>query len=481
MKPILPERSAAQSAEVRRLHRDAWLIVLGIGCAIILFGNVLGIGPWWLASVLGLWMIAYGIFVQRTVDDADVPGDTKGDSIYYLGLLFTFAALVAALITFDWGAPGSGAGGTIGSIRNFGIALLTTIVGLAGRVWFTMSQESPGDLVDATRSELEETVARMKESLDRARDDLDIMAHKFRDSSAGLGKMAETIAQGTKKTAESYDALDEYAGCIASATQSLTREMDQLSAVCRASDGALTALQGQAHALGERFDAVRAGLDDHLGRAQSQLDIAEATLVRIGEAAGPAAERFDAIVRGVEGTDAVVSALGKTLSGVKRSADRAQDALAGIADAVDGHEVLPLWKEAVDQLHEGTRGIRGIGERATAMNAEFDGLMTSVKAASDGLARLPETAGTLLKEEVRKAAAAGEFVVPSGRPPVTRSDRIGQAKAALRRTTEGATAGARRATAGATAGAKRATAGARRATAGARRALTRLAGFRRRL
>ena len=437
-------------------------------------------------------MIAYGIFVQRTVDDADVPGDTKGDSIYYLGLLFTFAALVAALITFDWGAPGSGAGGTIGSIRNFGIALLTTIVGLAGRVWFTMSQESPGDLVDATRSELEETVARMKESLDRARDDLDIMAHKFRDSSAGLGKMAETIAQGTKKTAESYDALDEYAGCIASATQSLTREMDQLSTVCRASDGALTALQGQAHALGNRFDAVRAGLDDHLGRAKSQLDIAEATLVRIGEAAGPAAERFDTIVRGVEGTDAVVSALGKTLSGVKRSADRAQDALAGIADAVDGHEVLPLWKEAVDQLHEGTRGIRGIGERATAMNAEFDGLMTSVKAASDGLARLPETAGTLLREEVRKAAAAGELVVPPGRPPVTPSDRIGQAKAALRRTTAGATAGARRATAGATAGAKRATAGAtagakratagaRRATAGARRALTRLAGFRRRL
>ena len=466
MKPVFPERSAERSAEVRRLHRDAWLIVLGIGCAIILFGNVLGIGPWWLASVLGLWMIAYGIFVQRTVDDADVPGDTKGDSIYYLGLLFTFAALVAALITFDWGAPGSGEGGTIGSIRNFGIALLTTIVGLAGRVWFTMSQDSPGDLVDATRSELEETVARMKESLDRARDDIDIMAHKFRDSSAGLGKMAETIAQGTKKTAESYDALDEYAGCIASATQSLTREMDQLRAVCGESHGALTTMQGQAHALGERFDGVRAGLDGHLGRAQSQLDIAEATLVRIGEAAGPAAERIDAIARGVEGTDAVVSALGKTLSGVKRSADRAQDALAGIADAVDGHEVLPLWKEAVDQLHEGTRGICGIGKRAAAMNAEFDGLMTSVRAASDGLAKLPETADRLLSEEVRKGAAAGEFTAS----PVEPTDRIGQAKAALQRTTAGATAGA-----------KRATAGARRATAGARRALTRLAGFRRRL
>ena len=347
--------------------------------------------------------------VNRTVDDADVPGDTKGDSIYYLGLLFTFAALVAALITFDWGAPGSGEGGTIGSIRNFGIALLTTIVGLAGRVWFTMSQDSPGDLVDATRSELEETVARMKESLDRARDDIDIMAHKFRDSSAGLGKMAETIAQGTRKTAESYDALDEYASCIASATQSLTREMDQLRAVCGASHGALTTMQGQAHALGERFDAV---------------------------AAGAAAERIDAIVRGVEGTDAVVSALGKTLSGVKQSADRAQQALAGIADAVDSHDVLPLWKEAVDQLHEGTRGIRGIGRRAAAVNAEFDGLMVSVRAASDGLGKLPET---VVQPPVQPPAGppVGPLVGPPLRPtvgpPGRPADMIGKARAALRR------------------------------------------------
>lgn len=461
MRPILREHSAAQSAEVRRQHRDAWLIVLGIGCAIIVFGNLLGIGAWWLASVLALCMVAYGVFVERTVDDADVPGDTRGDSIYYLGLLFTFAALVAALITFDWGDPGGGAGVTTGSIRNFGIALLTTIVGLAGRVWFTMSQESPGDLVDTTRSELEETVARMKESLDRARDDLDIMAHKFRDSSAGLGEMADTVAQRTKETAETYEALDEYAGYIASATRSLTREMDELTAVCGASHGALTALQGQAHALGEHFDSVRAGLDGHLGRAQAQLDQAEATLLRISEAAGPAAQRIDATLRGVEGTNAELSALGKTLSGVKHSADRAMEALAGIADTVDGDDVLPLWKEAVDRLHEGTRGI---GDRAAAMNAELDGLLMSVRAASDGLAGLPETAGILsaalsgevedfrretrgLSEEMRKAAAASEFAEPAGKP----TDRIRPVLAGLRR-----------------------------ATAGLRRGLTRLAGFRRR-
>ncbi|MDE2975748.1 MAG: hypothetical protein OXU64_13675 [Gemmatimonadota bacterium] len=390
MSPAYEERSASQSEEALREYRDAWLIALLIGCTTIGFGNLIGIGPWWLASTVAAWMIIYGFFIARTVDDADVPSDTKGESIYYLGLLFTFAALVAALITFDWGAPGGDGSGTTGSIRNFGIALLTTIVGLAGRVWFTMSQESPGDIVDTTRSRLEETVALMKESLDRARDDLDIMAHKFRDSSAGLGEMAETIAEGTKRTAGIYAALDEYADHITAATRSLAREMDRLNAVCDAGGQALGTLQGRAEELGERLDNV-----------QVRFARAEATFDGINKVAGPAAERIAATLRGVGGMDAAVSALGDTLSGVRGSAERAKVALTGIADAVDEHEVLPLWKEAVDQLHEGTRGIRGIGRHAAEMNAGFEGLGDSLRAARKGLASIPGTAGSL-DEQLRE-------------------------------------------------------------------------------
>lgn len=377
-------RSPSQSEEALQEYRDAWLIALLVGCVIIALGNLIRIGPWWLALAAAVWMIGYGVFIGRTVDDADVPGDTKGESIYYLGLLFTFAALVAALITFDWGAPGGDGSGTTGSIRNFGIALLTTIVGLAGRVWFTMSQESPGDIVDSTRSRLEETVSLMKESLDRARDDLDIMAHKFRDSSTGLGEMAENIAEGTKRTAGIYAALDEYADHITAATRSLAREMDRLNAVCGAGAQALGTLEGRAEGLGERLDDV-----------QIRLAGAEAAFDGIHRVAGPATERIAATLRGVDGMDAAVSALGDTLSGVRGSAERAKEALAGIADAVDEHEVLPLWREAVDQLHQGTRGIRGIGRRAAEMNAGFEGLGASVQAARDGLAAVPDTARRL--------------------------------------------------------------------------------------
>ncbi len=434
MRPTTVPRSALQSEEARKQHRDAWLIVLGIGCLIILLGNLFGAGAWPVALLVAAVMIGYAFYIERYVDDAEVPGDIKGDSIYYLGLLFTFAALVAALITFDWGAPGDDSSGTTGSIRNFGIALLTTIVGLAGRVWFTMTHESPGDIVDTARSHLEETVSRMKESLDRARDDLDIMAHRFRDSSAGLAEMAATIAEGTKNTAETYDALDAYAGNIASATGSLAREMDQLQGVCDACSGALTRLRSRAEGLGARLDGVQDGIEDRLGRVQGQLERAAATFERMNRVAGPAAERVNAALQGVRGTEAAVAALADTLSGVRGSAERAQGALAGIADAVDQDEVLPLWRETVEQLHGGTRGIRRIGTHAAAMNTEFEGLRASVKAARDGLASVPDSVREIHDQLVQDGRRhARELFDSPYDPEVAPADRIRRATAWIRR------------------------------------------------
>ena len=423
MRAAYEEHSAAQSAEAQREYRDAWLIALLVGCAIIGFGNLIGIGPWWLALTVAVWMIAYGFFIERTVDVADVTSDTKGESIYYLGLLFTFAAMVAALISFDWGAPGGGGSVTAGAFRNFGIALLTTIVGLVGRVWFTMSQESPGDLVDTTRSVLEETVSQMKESLDRARDDLDIMAHKFRDSSAGLGELAEIISEGTKHTAgviaegtrqtaqiiaegkrraaDTYDALDAYSVQITGAARSLAREMDRMNAVCDTSTAVLAALQDRADGIGQRFEAM-----------QTRLAETEGTLDGINRVAGPAAEGIGATLRGVQETGSAVSALRETLAGVRGSAERAKEALVGIAEAVDRHEVVARWDEAVEQLHAGTRGIRGIGEQAAGMNAELDGLRASVKAAREGLAAVPAAARGIGEQ----LAAAGSEVRGSVEP-----------------------------------------------------------------
>ena len=136
---------ATDAAEARRQHRSAWVATLVGGCFLIVIGNFFDWWPWLIAvlavAIMGLFVIS--------VRETEVGSEAKGDSIYYLGLLFTFGALVAALIAFDWE---SGATSTAGVIRNFGIALLTTIAGLAWRVWYAMSGDAPGDLEDAART-----------------------------------------------------------------------------------------------------------------------------------------------------------------------------------------------------------------------------------------------------------------------------------------------------------------------------------------
>ena len=175
-----------------------------------------------------------------------------------------------------------------------------------------------------------------------------------------------------------------------------------MNAVCDASTGVLAALQDRAHGVGQHFEAM-----------QTRLAETEGTFDGINRVAGPAAEGVGATLRSVQETGSAVSALRETLAGVRGSAERAKEALVGIAEAVDRHEVVPRWDEAVEELHAGTRGIRGIAERAAGMNAEFEGLRASVKAAREGLASVPGAA-----RGISEQLGAAEAELSGGIEPV---------------------------------------------------------------
>ena len=232
--------------------------------------------------------------------DIDIPNDAKGDSIYYLGLLFTFAALVAALIAFNWDSEGNAASAS-GSIRNFGIALLTTIVGLAGRVWFTMSKESPGDVEDAVRFQLDEAVSRMKQSLDRARNELEIMAHQFQVSSEGLREVAESVGAGTRQAATTINGLQGQTDQITDVTEALTRELGEMRTVCSSNVQILSRLESQAGGLGRRFDEIVVKFGP-LNEAIEEL--------------GPAVGTLDSSLKQIKSTGEAVNALGDNFSSV---------------------------------------------------------------------------------------------------------------------------------------------------------------------
>ena len=102
-----------------------------------------GAGVWWTKSAFAnAWfaaMAAAGVvlalIIYYMLNDEDAP-EAEGDNVYYLGLLFTLISLMFTLVELF--------GPDIDAVRNaekipdllknFGIALSSTVVGIAGRV-----------------------------------------------------------------------------------------------------------------------------------------------------------------------------------------------------------------------------------------------------------------------------------------------------------------------------------------------------------
>jgi uncharacterized protein YukE len=103
-------------------------------------------------------MLAYGIAALR-IPQVRMRPDRLGDNFYYLGFIFTLASLSAALAQFRGGVQ---INDLIGS---FGIALLTTIVGIAGRVIFLQMRTEIDDVEEGVRRDLAATAADLRAQL----------------------------------------------------------------------------------------------------------------------------------------------------------------------------------------------------------------------------------------------------------------------------------------------------------------------------
>lgn len=92
-------------------------------------------------------MIAYGVLAYR-IPAVRMRSDRLGDNFYYMGFIFTLASMSAALIQLRGGED---VGALIGS---FGIALVSTILGIAGRVTFVQMRTEVEDIEERVRQDL---------------------------------------------------------------------------------------------------------------------------------------------------------------------------------------------------------------------------------------------------------------------------------------------------------------------------------------
>jgi hypothetical protein len=92
-------------------------------------------------------MLAYGVIAYK-IPAVHVRLDRLGDNCYYLGFIFTLASMSAALLQLTRGAD------IDALLGSFGIALFTTIVGVAGRVLFVQLRSEIDDIEATVRRNL---------------------------------------------------------------------------------------------------------------------------------------------------------------------------------------------------------------------------------------------------------------------------------------------------------------------------------------
>lgn len=255
MTPSTKRRSIP--ADDASLVRNLFLVVFILAS----LGNVLFLelgAPTWVAPLWAIvWMIGYLRFSQVKTPEV-VRTDDFADNFYYLGFLLTLVALVVVLVYLE---PAEDAD-IAPILSQFGLALSTTIVGLAVRTWLLMFRPSTEEMQDRAESRISRAFDEFTATLERLTAEADAFHHRF------AGEL-ESSVEAVRSTVEGFrpivaNAAEEMQGVVAQ-----TRGVgDEMKAAAREIRGVGEELS---HGARQYANTVTQGLSDTSTRIQESL------------------------------------------------------------------------------------------------------------------------------------------------------------------------------------------------------------------
>jgi hypothetical protein len=130
--------------------------------------------------------------------------DQAGDNLYYLGFLYTLTSLGVSLWQF------SALGGADAIVANFGIAVSSTILGVALRVIFSQMRRDPLEVERTARLELAEAARRVRQELDTTVFEFSSFRRATQQSlSEGMTEVREQIEFASRNVVEALEELPE--------------------------------------------------------------------------------------------------------------------------------------------------------------------------------------------------------------------------------------------------------------------------------
>ncbi len=131
------------------------------GSGYIIWSKILGLPAQLVTGIpLSLMLIYAGLLLLARY--FRLRGDQSGDNLYYLGFLYTLTSLGVSLWQF------SITDGATSIVTNFGVAIATTILGIALRVVFNQMRQDPIEVETIARLELADAARKVRQELDGA-------------------------------------------------------------------------------------------------------------------------------------------------------------------------------------------------------------------------------------------------------------------------------------------------------------------------
>ncbi|MES0073338.1 hypothetical protein [Mesorhizobium sp. M0058] len=366
---------------------DSWIFpqafYIGLtvcGCIFIAVTKAAGISPVISSTVpIGI-MIGYFAF-SWYVGKLRLHAEQTGDNLYYMGFLFTLSSLGASLYQFGTDAS------TDEIVRNFGIAVTSTITGIALRIFYNQVRRDPADVERATRHELADMTRRV-------RTEMESVAREFADFRRVCNQMLEEgfteIARQAEKNGDQV--RQAFEGMAAKAIKPVQDTSEKIAKTLEETFGRI---ENRFSGVAEKVETVAGSLD----RANGSM---AATVSNFEVQAGTVAEKLAKVVIPDEvlKTD-VVMVLKVLAASVGKFTERAET----------------LSKEQGERTDKLSDAVLRIAALQKMLLERLEKQAEQTASTTDLLSRFLERDGVPARDE-RSAAAPLSVTEPSVRPSI---------------------------------------------------------------
>lgn len=298
--------------------------------------------------------------------------EQAGDNLYYMGFLFTLTSLGVTLYRYDPAAS------VDGIVRDFGLAVVTTICGIALRILYNQVRRDPIDIERSARHELAEMTRRVRTELDAASREF---ANFRRASNQMLEEGFEEISRQAEKSGQQ----------ILKIMEALTQEA--VKPVGTAGQQIQQILEG----IGTSMQSRLAESVDRMDAATTRFDDANSRIAETIQAFGDKVEAAGAKLAEVKTPDEVITIKMKpTLSALGKLIEMHSQRL----EASD--EMRASQNEAIDQTHRSVVQLVSSLDRGVAsMEKAVDAISHSQKV-TENLIRLLQQQHSELGRQLEK-------------------------------------------------------------------------------